>query len=219
MLISVLMWLWVITVVKGFAWNPEKCSMDKQLHITFVSWICSLLLLIHAMWYADHQRFQSLTLRLCDLPLVALHQIVHHMSVVNFDKKKWWELWEPVENPGSSSFAYLCYCVATQFKNYFSTNQFVLLLSFSVIWGLPHPMMQLKCCQKRGMWHPLKLLLSLLWYLGRRSCQQLCLWDVPKTCCYPGTGWELRKSFSNIKLYLWVWSFPFHLLQCCLSLD
>lgn len=40
------------------------------------------------VWYADHQRFQSLTLRLCDIPLVALHQIVHHMSVVNFDKKK-----------------------------------------------------------------------------------------------------------------------------------
>lgn len=80
-------------------------------------------------------------------------------------------------------------------------------------------MMQLKCCPKREMWPLLKLLLSLLWYLGRRSCQQLCLWDVPKTCCCPGTGWELRKSFSSIKLYLWVWSFPFHLLQCCVSPD
>lgn len=149
-------------------------------------------------------------IRLCDFSFVALHQIRRRMSIVNFGKAKWWELWELVENTGLSLFVCLCHCVAIQFKN----SILVLIKSicfylFSVIWGLPHPTMQLRCWQKRGMWHPLKLLLNLHWYLERRSCQQLCLSDVPKTCYYPGTGWELRKSFSNIKLYLWVWSFPF----------
>lgn len=146
-------------------------------------------------------------IRPCDL---GLRQIRPHMSIVDSGEAKWWERWEPVANTGLSSSLRLCYCVATQLK----TGIFVVIKSicfylFSVIWGLPHPMMQLRCWQKRGMWHPLKLLLSSHWSVERRSCQPLCPSDVPKTCCYPGTGWELRKSFSNIKLYLWVWSFPF----------
>lgn len=55
-----------------------------------------------------------------------------------------------MENPGSSSFAYLCYCVAIQFKNYFSTNQLVLLLSFFSYLGASSPYDAVKVLSKKG---------------------------------------------------------------------